>query len=113
MVVDSHEIPRFRPDHLYQAQGFIKIPEEGNVILHLKTQGQVVIKVHDNVVLQQYDSIKFTSSNSIKLNLSKGYHPISVYLKNMDEDAEFLLSWTINGKQEVLPETALVSSSGK
>jgi uncharacterized sulfatase len=107
-VVESNQIPRFRPGHLYQAEGMIKVPDKGKVVLHMKAQGQVVIKVHDNVVLQQDNPRDGSISDSEELNLAGGLHPIRVYAKDMKEDAHFILSWTINGQTSPLPEDALV-----
>ena len=111
LVVNSNQIPQFRSNCLYQAEGLIKIPEEGKVILHLETQGQVVIKVHDNVVLQQYDPNNDSTLDSDEIFLAKGFHPIRLYAKDMREGTKFVLSWTINGKRSVLSEDDLVSSN--
>ncbi len=107
-VLESSQIPLFHPGYLYQAEGLIKVPYKGKVVLHLETQGQVVIKVHDNVVLQQDHPSNGSVSDSDELHLEEGLHPIRIYAKDMAADTKFVLSWTINGHTQPLPEDALV-----
>jgi uncharacterized sulfatase len=112
-LIGSGKMPRFHPGNLYQADGLIQIPENGKVVLHVKTQGQVVIKIDDNVVLQQYGTDNVSVSDSDEMNLAKGLHPIHIFAKDMKDNAELELSWTINGQTVLLPEGALVYPIGK
>jgi len=79
----------------------------------VKTRGQVVIKIDDNVVLQQYGTDNVSVSDSDEMNLAKGLHPIHIFAKDMKDNAELELSWTINGQTVLLPEGALVYPIGK
>ncbi len=74
--VESGQIPRFRPGHLYQAEGFIRISEDGTVILRLETQGQVVIKIHDNVALQYDDKGSRSDSNELTSRTGSASHTL-------------------------------------
>lgn len=101
------QLPRFVSGKLYQAEGLLMVPDDSKVVLHLETHGQVVIKIHDNVVINQDDPTQKSATDSYELNLAKGYHPIRIYAKDMDENADFVLSWTMNGKRTVLQKDAM------
>lgn len=107
-LVETRQMPQFRPGHLYQAEGFIQVPQEARIVLHLETQGQVVIKIHDNVVLQQENPSHASRSDSNELYLAQGLHPIRIYAKDMTEDAGFVLSWTMRRLTRPVPEESLL-----
>ncbi len=95
---------RFVSNKLYQAEGLLKVSDDSEVVLHLETKGQVVIKIHDNVVINHDDPTQKSASDSYELNLAKGYHPIRIYAKDMGEKTDFVLSWTINSKRTLLQD---------
>jgi uncharacterized sulfatase len=103
----SGRLPRFAPDKLFQAEGLLMVPDDSKVVLHLETHGQVLIKIHDNVVINHDDPTQKSASDSYELNLAKGYHPIRMYAKDMNKKADFVLSWTINGKRRVLQDDSM------
>ena len=107
-VVEHDQIPRLRPGHLYQAEGYVRVPKEGKLILHVRTQGQVVIKIHDNIVLQRFSRGNDGTLQSDELHLAEGLHPIRIYSKDMRDGDGFELSWTLNGHTTPIPESALV-----
>lgn len=96
------KLPRFNSDKLYQAEGLLKVSDDSKVILHLETNGQVLIKIHDNVVINQDEAKQKSISNSNELNLAKGYHPIRIYAMDLDKGDSFELSWTIDGQKSEL-----------
>ncbi|MCK4920882.1 MAG: hypothetical protein KAS71_07540, partial [Bacteroidales bacterium] len=109
-IGNSDQIPHFETDNLYQAEGFLNVPDDSKIILHLETHGQVVIKIHDNVVIDHNPKQK-SISNSYELNLAKGYHPVRIYAMDMNKDDYFELSWTINGKRSVLQNDSCIDKS--
>jgi arylsulfatase A-like enzyme len=102
-------LPQFDPSKLYQAEGLLMIPDDSKVVLHLETNGEVIIKIHDNVVINQDVTKQKSASDSYELNLGKGHHPIRIYAKDMTKNTDFVLSWTINGKRTALKEDSLFS----
>lgn len=105
--MEHAQIPRFRPGHLYQAEGYVRIPKSGKLVLSVKTQGRVVIKIHDTIVLQRDGQGAEAMLNSAELNLAEGLHPIRIYAKDMMADDGFALSWTMDGSAAPIPQSAL------
>lgn len=98
----------FKAGNLYQAEGLLKVTDESKIVMHLKTHGQVVIKIHGSVVIDHNGKRK-SSTDSYELNLSKGYHPISIYAMDLNDDADFELAWTVNGQKEFLQNNSSIN----
>jgi len=62
--------------------GYLNIPADGNYTFSLKTEGQAFMRLHDIALIDEDSNYQSGTLKSQTLNLSKGFHPIKLYIKN-------------------------------
>ena len=87
-------------------QAYLKVPAEGIVHFHGECKGKAVVKLHQAALIDA----DFGYEGEVRetaIKLAAGLHPITLWVTAGDKAPELSLEWTVNGRREPIPASAL------
>jgi hypothetical protein len=87
-------------------QAYLKVPAEGIVHFHGECKGKAVVKLHQAALIDA----DFGYEGEVRetaIKLAAGLHPITLWVTAGDRAPELSLEWTVNGRREPIPASAL------
>lgn len=104
-IVNGFQTDRSSKGNIFLLEGFIEIPADGSYTFFIENGAHSILKLHEALVIDNdYHGINGAVEGTVKL--SKGLHPIRLYLKDPRKD--FKLSWGENNDRSVeIPPSVL------